>query len=845
MDHLRPLYTLDIEQVLHEFKTSRNGLSDHEVKIRQEQFGPNALKGKKTPLWKRLVEPFSSVFVVVLLVALVLSILEHKTADAIVIGVIVVVNALIYYVQQASVTRVLKTLRQQDIALIDAIRGGHTVRLPSEELTFGDIVHIAEGVKVPADGRLIDANQLQVDEAVLTGESLPVRKYAAALTGEHPLYEQKNMLFKGSYIKGGTGLMVVTAIGDSTELGSINKLANSVEITKSPIEEKIDSFTRKLMVAIVACAGVAVALAVMRGTTLDEAFRFSLTLVVSAVPEGLPVALTIVLLLSARRMARVNALVKKISSIETMGAVTMIATDKTGTITQNKLSIAERMTTHSRSNSFDEVIRASLNGSGDHASDPLDDILGDAVDHIQLPPNWHKVKDYPFNQQLRLSGVLWQHGNGYTLYVKGAPEQVLSHCSPHSHQAQRDTGLQQFTSKGYRTIAFAHKDFAAAPQHMDHVALSAMSFDGFIGMADELRPRIAEAVAQAQQAGIKVVMLTGDHVATAGHIAQQVGIAEGRHQVQDSAILANGNPDDIREALRTTRVFGRVLPEHKYALLKAVKGYEVTAMTGDGVNDIPALVQANTGLAMGSGTDAAKDASDIVLMDDNFNTIVAAIRSGRTVLANIRKMLVYLLSTSSGEVLTMLSALVLGLPLPVTAIQILWVNLVTDSVTVIPLGLSPEEPHAMREKPRNPRAALLNRRMVLRIILMSLSICVTVLFIFKLNLSKGLEVAQSLAFLSLVVIQWANALTANFEYKSWINNFTHPNKKLLIAISSSIALQTAVYMTPLGSFLGIVPLAFKDVAIAVAVPVAVAFVMSDVHRVIANLLEKRKTTASQ
>ena len=833
-----PLYSLEIEQVLHEFKTHRSGLGTQAVQRRQEQFGPNALQSKKQSLLKRIVEPFSSVFVLVLLVALVLSIFEHKAADAIVIGVIVVINAIIFYVQQVSVSRVLKTLQQQDIALVDVIRSGKTVRIPSEELTLGDIVHISEGVKVAADGRLIEANQLQVDEAVLTGESLPVRKSAGAIHGDRQLYEQKNMLFKGSYIKGGSGLMVVTSIGNATQLGGINALASSVEVTKSPIEEKIDTFTRKLMLVIIGCAAIAVCLATLRGTTLDEAFRFSLTLVVSAVPEGLPVALTIVLLLSARRMARVHALVKKISSIETMGAITLIATDKTGTITQNKLSIADKMTTHTRQQTFDEVIWASLNNAGDHATDPLDDILGDAVQHIALPPNWQKVKDFPFNQQLRISGVLWKHGQGYTLYIKGAPEQVLSYCKQQRHIG-RDTALQTFTSRGYRTIAFAHKDFTGTQPHFDKSMLHDLSFDGFVGMADELRPRIAEAVAEAHRAGIKVVMLTGDHIATAGHIAQKVGIADGHHQVSDSAVLANGSPEDIREALSHTRVFGRVLPEHKYALLKATKGYEITAMTGDGVNDIPALVQANTGLAMGSGTDAAKDASDIVLMDDNFHTIVAAIRAGRTALTNIRKMLVYLLSTSSGEVLTMLMALVLGMPLPVTAIQILWVNLVTDSVTVIPLGLSPEEPHSMSEKPRNPRAALLTRRMILRIVLMSISICITVLFIFKLNLHKGIEVAQSLAFLSLVVIQWANALTANFEYKSWINNFTHPNKKLLIAISGSILLQILVYMTPLGSFLGVVSLAAKDVAIAVVVPVVVAFVMSDAHRIIANKLENR------
>lgn len=833
-----PLYTLDIEQTLHEFKSSRSGLTAHVVAHRQEQFGPNALHSKKQSLLKRMVEPFSSVFVIVLLIALALSILEHKTADALVIGVIVIVNAIIYYVQQASVSRVLKTLQRQDIALVDVIRDGKTARIPSEELTLGDIVHVVEGAKVAADGRLVEANQLQVDESILTGESLPVRKHAGALQGEQPLYEQKNMLFKGSYIKGGSGLMLVTAIGNATQLGGISALASSVEVVKSPIEQKIDSFTRKLMLVIVICAAIAVWLATVRGTTLDEAFRFSLTLVVSAVPEGLPVALTIVLLLSARRMAKVHALVKKISSIETMGAITLIATDKTGTITQNKLSIADKMTTHTRTESFDEVIRAAINNSGDHAGDPLDEILEDSVAHVHLPTSWQKVKDFPFNQQLRISGVLWKHGHGYTLYIKGAPEQVLGLCTQQRHVG-RDKALQTFTSRGYRTIALAHKDFTGPQPHFDKSMLHDLSFDGFVGMADELRPKIAEAVADAHRAGIKVVMLTGDHTATAGHIAQKVGIADNLHQVSDSAILANGSPEDIRRALQTTRVFGRVLPEHKYALLKATRGYEITAMTGDGVNDIPALVQADTGLAMGSGTDAAKDASDIVLMDDNFHTIVAAIRSGRTVLANIRKMLVYLLSTSSGEVLTMLTALVLGIPLPVTAIQILWVNLVTDSVTVIPLGLSPEEPHSMQERPRNPRASLLNKRMVSRIAIMSVSICITVLTIFKLNLAQGLAVAQSLAFLSLVVIQWANALAANFEYKSWINNFTHPNKKLLLAIGGSIVLQCLVYTTSLGSFLGVVALDANDVAIAVVVPIVVAFVMSDVHRVIANLLEKR------
>lgn len=837
-----PVYNLEIREVFDYFQTTVQGLDDQQVSDRHEQYGRNELQGKKVPWLRRIIEPFSSMFVLVLLVALVLSIYERKALDAIVIGVIVFVNAVIYYVQQFSVSRVLKTLKQQDVAMVDAIRNGQSVRIPSEELTIGDIIHIVEGVKVPADGRLVEANQIQCDESVLTGESLPVRKHAAAVAGDHPLYEQKNMLFKGSYIKSGSGLMVITGIGNDTQLGSISTLADSVDSTRSPIEHKIDDLTRKIMLAIIVAAIIAIILATLRGTSFEEALRFSLTLVVSAVPEGLPVALTIVLLLSARRMARVKALVKKISSIETMGAVTLIATDKTGTITQNKLSIADQFTTHSNPQTFQEVIRASLNGDDGYSSDALDQILGDAVDQIKLPESWQKVKEFPFNQELRLSGIVWRHAKGFTIYIKGAPEQIISHCKSHNAHDKMHEGLNEFTNRGYRTIAFAHKDLAAEPKHLDKTVLFDMMFDGFVGMADELRPGIAKAVVEAQRAGIKVVMLTGDHIATAGHIAQAVGIAASRQQVSDSAVLANGTPDEIRDALRNTRVFGRVLPEHKYALLKAVKGHEVTAMTGDGVNDIPALAQADTGLAMGSGTDAAKDASDIVLLDDNFQTIVAAVRSGRTALTNIRKMLVYLLGTSGGEVLTMLTALVIGMPLPVTAIQILWVNLATDSMTVIPIGLSPEEPHSMKQPPRSPKAPLLNSVLLSRVAVMAVSICLVVLTIFQINLDQGLEVAQSLAFLSLIVMQWANALAANFEYKSWVYNILHPNWKLIAAIGASILIQIVVFTTSFGSVLDVVALHGRDVLVAVIVPVVVAFIGTDIHKLIVSKLLKKQTT---
>jgi Ca2+-transporting ATPase len=392
--------------------------------------------------------------------------------------------------------------------------------------------------------------------------------------------------------------------------------------------------------------------------------------------------------------------------------------------------------------------------------------------------------------------------------------------------------LDEFTNQGYRTIAFAHRDFKAILSKIGPAELRGMALDGIVGLADQLRDKIPEAIAEAHQAGISVVMLTGDHVATAAHIAQSVGIADNPNQVASSAVLAGGDPAEIRQALTITRVFARVLPEHKYALLKAVHGYEITAMTGDGVNDIPALVQADTGLAMGSGTDAAKDASDIVLMDDNFRTIMSAVKVGRTALANVLKMLVYLLGTSIGEVTTMLVALLLGLPLPVTAIQILWVNLVTDSLVVIPLGLSPAEAHHMTQPPKDPNAPLLGRRLLSRVIIMALTTATSVLLIFHLNRHLGEASARSLAFLSLIVIQWANALAANFDYKSWIYNLIHPNKMLLAAILGSIVLQIVAFNTSLGNYIDVVKLPAANVAGAIALPVLLAFVLSDVHKFI-------------
>lgn len=837
----KPVYALEVAEALDAFHSSRHGLTTHEAERRLHQFGANALPIKKPSILRRLIEPFSSVFVGVLLIAFGLSIFEGHGSDATIIAIIVGINAIIYYVQQYSVDKAVKTLQAHDITLVPVLRDGQTLQVPSEQLTYGDIVHLGEGMKLPADGRIIDASQLECDEAILTGESLSVHKHAAAVHRDVPVYDQKNMAFKGTYVHAGSGLLLVTGIGQDTQLGHISSLASGADTSKSPIEQKIDTLIRRLIIIISIAAACTLLLAVSRGVNLEDAIRFALVVVVSAIPEGLPVALTVVLLLSARRMTKVNALVKKMSSIETMGAITLIATDKTGTITENKLSVADKHTTHPTHATFDQVILASLNDSSGHKSDPLDALLARSVEHAQLPESWRRIRDFPFDQDLRLSGVLWQREDNHLLVVKGAPEAVLEHCLlKHKNDAKIRDALLTFTGNGYRTIAFGHKTFAHPPDELSHATLIELGFDGFVGMSDQIRPKVAEAVAEARQAGIKIVMLTGDHVATAGFIARQVGISTG-NDVMDSAVLQSGNTDDIRDSLKTTHVFGRVLPEHKYALLKATKHYEITAMTGDGVNDIPALVEADAGIAMGSSSDAAKDASDIVLLDNNFHTIVAAVRVGRTALANIRKMIVYLLGTSMGEVLTMILALLIGLPLPVAAVQILWINLVTDGATVIPLGLSPPEDRQMTVPPRSPRAPLLSIRQLSRVLLMGIVMSVSVLIIYNINLHRGHAYAQTLAFLSLIVVQWANALNANFEYKSWLHIFVRPNGKLLLAIAASAVLQLIVFLTPLGKPLDVVPVDTMGALLAAALPALAVLLAVDLHKLAFHHITKRRS----
>ena len=825
-------YQQDVVGALKQLNSSQNGLSPTEAEHRLKHFGPNVLTSKGVPLWKKIIEPFYNIFVSILLLAIFISVISGKTIDAIIVSAVVVMNAFIFYVQQFSVAKALKDLKSQEKSPVTVVRGGKPIEIESDYIVPGDIIYLFEGMKVPADGRVIEAESLSINESMLTGESLPVAKYTAAMSKQAEIFDQTNMVFKGTVVQSGSGQFVATATGNHTEIGGITKLIVASDLTSTPIEKKIDSITKKLVSIVTVVGTIVFILSLFRGTEITEALRFSLALAVAAVPEGLPVTLTIVLLLSAKKMAKSNALIKRLSSIETLGAITLIATDKTGTLTQNSLSISE---VHGNTAQLNKVAAHAIIEKNGIVADPLDAILKDHFLPKHKPSGKH-IKDFPFNQDLLCSGSLWEYNGKKTLFLKGAPEALLPQKNI---TASFQKSLDQFTAKGYRTLAFSSLSVSKTPNELSTNHINNATLAGLVAFSDPLRPEIPEAVQHAKEAGIHVVMLTGDHINTAQQIALQAGIIHSNdQQVIDGTSIDKMDASQLASTIQHANVFARVLPKHKYAFLKAIKGKEITAMTGDGVNDTPALVEADAGLSMGSGTDAAKDVSDIILMDDNFATIVKAIELGRTVIANIKKMLFYLLTTSVSVALTTVGSLALGLPLPVTAIQILWINIVTDGFTVLPLGLSPGEKHHMTTPPNNPKAPLLSIALQTRIIVNGLTMAAMTLFVYNYFESYGEAYATAAAFATLASVQWANALNANFEKASWIKNFAKPNLWLFGSITVALLVQLAAMYGPFSKFFGVAPLAIGHLVALMILPCVILLLVSDLHKLITKVVSK-------
>lgn len=828
-------YKEPLENIYELLETTPGGLTKASATDRLRRFGPNELPVVTESLWRVIFEPFRNVFVAVLGTAAIVSLLSHEVIDAVIVATIIIVNAVIFYTQHYATNRVLRSLKKHNVQTVNVLRDGAQIAVASASLVPGDVILLSEGERIPADARVVSADNLQLNESSLTGESTPVQKHASTLSAAKQIYEQDNMLFQGTYVLSGGGTAVVVETGARTEFGKIAQLATGNE-TKSPVQQKIDGLIALMVKAIGVVVVIVFALALARGIPASEALRFVLSLAVSAVPEGLPVALTVIIVLGMRRMAKHKALVRSFKAIEDIGLITTIATDKTGTLTKNHLTVVD---TWALDGADVRTIAAMTLDRKARATDPLDVAL------IEFLGN-HRTsaieKLYPFDLSLRMSGGYDEET--HCLYIKGAPEHVLAKSRLSKEQRhQAESAMHTLAAKGYRVIAFGTHTISdgKAPTTLAGIQDGSITFAGFLAFADELRREAAAAIRRAHEAGIHVRLITGDHYETAYNIGKTVGLAQHPDQVVQGTEL----PKDQRAlalAIQDKTVFSRILPEDKYRILQALKTTEITAMTGDGVNDVPALTSAHVGIAMGSGSDIARDAGDIVLLNDNFSTIVRAIAEGRKIFDNIRRMLFYLLSTSLGEICTMIGALVFGLPLPVTALQILWINLVTDTALVLPLGLEPEEEGHMQRPPRRPKDPLLSRILLSRMVVIALTMAIVTLTIVVILQQRDHTTAyiQTVAFMALIAAQWTNAFNARSEFASSFSRLKRKNYGMLVGFLVAFTLQCLVMFGPLGSIFDIQDVPLTTLLASSIIMAAAVLGAGELHKYISRHLVQQR-----
>jgi P-type Ca2+ transporter type 2C len=828
-------YHKSVEATYDLLKTSPDGLAPREVTKRLEKYGPNEIVVKGEPLWRILVEPFRNVFMLVLFIAAIVSFFHGGLFDAIIILTIILASAVIYYVQRFSTDRILRSLQKHSEQKVLVMRAGRETTIDAAELVPGDIISLVEGDKVPADIRLTQADSLRTDESILTGESVPMSKNVETIEQGKQVYEQTNTLFQGSFVVAGSAIGVVVATGNETEFGQIAALSKKTsDSSVSPVQKKIDRLISFIVAVVSGLAIVAFVVALLRGFELADALLYVLAISVSAVPESLPVAISVILVLGMRRMAAKKALVRSMRAIETIGVITTIATDKTGTLTENKLSVQEFWQPEDSGHHLPTIAHRTINNHDKHTRDPLDVAMIEfttAKELVELPGE--TVAKLPFNQTFSMSGNVWHHKGKYELLLKGAPEQVLARSKMTKKAKQEaEDALHNLTSQGYRVIALAHTRIPKKVTDFEELGHKhTFEFVGFLAVADTLRPAARKAIRMAQNAGVTVRMITGDHYETAYHIGRQLGLIESREQVFDSRLMSEMTESELTTQVHKARVFSRVTPENKYRILQVLKTKEIAAMTGDGVNDVPALASAHVGVAMGAGSQIAKDAGDIILLNNDFASIIRAMQEGRTIFSNIRRMLFYLLSTNMGEAMTFVTAIAIGLPAPLLPVQILWANLVTDTSMVIPLGLEPGEKDVMKRKPIPPKSPLLSWYIISRIGLVAVTMASLALTLFAtFGEEYGYLYAQTITFAALIGMQWANAFSARSTFESVFTRIKTMSKAFYLGLGLSIGLQSLALFGPLQGLLGLTPVAFEHLLLTGVITFTTMITVVEIHK---------------
>ena len=910
----------------HDLPGSDEGLTEREARDRLARDGPNELaSAPPTPHWRRFVAEFRSVLVLLLLAAtaisLVLWIHERDTAlpyDAIAILAIVILNAVLGYVQELRAESAVAALRAMSAPEATVIRDGERRRIPARDVVVDDVILIEEGDTIAADARLVRVAALRVAEAPLTGESVPVEKSLAPVAADAALADRTDMVFSGTTAVSGRARARVVATGMNTEIGRIAGMLEALPTESTPLQRELDRLGRTLavLVIVVALVVVAVILAVqqVRGVAaIVNVLLLGVALAVAAVPEGLPTIVTAVLAIGVRRMARRNAIVRRLTAVETLGSATVIASDKTGTLTTNEMTVRVVRTASGRAAPAElprvggelqvELERtlvaaslannASLRRAGDDwrvQGDPTEGALllaaqAAGVDVHALEARWPRLAEQPFTSERKRMSTLHERAertDARMLFAKGAPDLLLRRCAcelvgervvPLTDE-RRDAVLREadaLADDALRTLAVAYRTLdAGAPDDAAGVdaadSADALERDlvllGLVGMIDPPRPEASDAVRRARAAGIRPLLITGDHPHTAVVIARELGITDDDRVVAGTE-LEEMDDDALARAVRETSVFARVDPSHKLRIVRALQSQgEVVAMTGDGVNDAPALRAADIGIAMGiTGTDVSRQAADMVLADDNFATIVAAVEEGRAIYANIRRALRFLLSGNFGEVTTMFVGVVLagtlglreadgGLVLPLLATQILWINLLTDGAPALALGVDPAEPGLMRMKPRRRDEPVIAPHTWRDIAIAGLIMAASTLFVFDASLPGGLLAgtsdvvhARTMAFTTIVLAQLFNVFDSRSRRRSAFSGLAH-TKWTWAAVLASIALQAlVVYLPPLRAAFGTTPLSATDWLLCTAAASVLLWV-HEITKLVARRRDRRRATTS-
>mgnify|MGYP006278683049 CR=1 FL=1 len=830
-------YKKSIEEVVDILNVNpKKGLSKTEVNKRREKYGSNELKGKKRiTLLQMFISQFKNFMVIILIVAAVVSAILGEYKDTTIIMTIIILNAILGVVQENKAEESLKALKDMSQPIAKVLRDGNVVEIKSTDIVPGDVLILEAGDYIAADGILIEGSSLMVEESALTGESVPVNKNIEIPKGDDiPIGDRHNMIYSTSLVTNGRGKAIVTETGMSTEIGKIAEMLESQENIQTPLQKKLAELGKWLGIIALAICGIIFLIGYLQGREIFDMFMLSVSLAVAAIPEGLPAIVTIVLSLGVQRMIKKNAIIRKLPAVETLGTASVICSDKTGTLTQNKMTVT-KVYTYNELKDIDEVnlenkdekmaIYAGLmcNDSTIEEEDGEKKTIGDPTEIAlvslayekgiykkELESDMERVEEVPFDSERKMMSTIHNIDEGYRVFTKGAIDVLLNRCT----KIMIDGEIKEITeenkkniidknkkmaSKALRVLGLTYKDISEIPEEVNSDSIeNDLIFVGMSGMIDPPREEVKASVMKCKKAGIRPIMITGDYKITAIAIAKELGILEKDSEAIEGREIEKLSEEELSNKVKEYSVYARVSPQHKVDIVKAWQENEkIVSMTGDGVNDAPALKRANIGCAMGiTGTDVSKEAADMILTDDNFSTIVSAVEEGRNIFDNIKKSIHYLLSCNVGEIVALFVSLVLNLPTPLLPIHILWINLITDSFPALALGVDPPEPDIMDREPRPSNESIFANGLGLSISIKGLIIGAVTIISFNIGRNVNIETGRTMALLTLALSQFANSLTIRSIDKTIFKMGLFTNKYLIGAIALSLTLLLSVVFVP-------------------------------------------------